>query len=106
MEAVSPAIDGADSFVFTDIRDAGDTLPDFTPGVDHIELAFGVAADDVIHMGFAGGDDPVGPAPTLTYTAASGALHFDPTGGDPSDQVLVATLTMNFTIDRNDIAFV
>ncbi|MEZ5875096.1 MAG: hypothetical protein R3D30_09815 [Hyphomicrobiales bacterium] len=53
VDTVYDGEDGADSFVFTDLRDAGDTLPRFHAGRRPHRAAFGVAADDVIYMGFA-----------------------------------------------------
>jgi hypothetical protein len=84
---------GDDQFVFRFANDGGDTIVDFASGGDHMALAFGLAASDFRFIGFAGGDDPIGAGATLSYTKATGELFFDPTGNDPADHILIATLS-------------
>jgi len=97
---------GNDTFVFERPDEGSDTILDFGLGRDHIVLEFGVAAGDVRFIGFAGPDDTPGAGPTLTYSSATGNLLWDPTGGDASDQVQLATLLNSPELDRADILFV
>jgi serralysin len=97
---------GDDLIVFRALHEGGDTIIDFLPGFDQIQLEFGIAASDVRFIGFEAPDDAPGPGPTLTYSDATGELHWDATGGDAADQVLLATLLGSPELERGDMLFV
>jgi Ca2+-binding RTX toxin-like protein len=96
---------GADQFVFKFASEGGDIILDFNANQDKVVLDFDVTATNVRFLGFEGPDDAPG-GPTLTYSDATGVLRWDPTSGDASDQVVLATLVHSPELDRGDILFV
>ena len=92
-------------FVFNFAEEGGDIFTDVSSGFDHIRLNFGVSSSDVDFVGFAGPDDTPDGGPVLTYSDVSGELNWDPTGGDPGDASLLATLSNSPVLQRSDIQF-
>ncbi|PTS82571.1 hypothetical protein DBR21_17325 [Caulobacter sp. HMWF009] len=99
---------GADLFYFdSPLASQGvDRITDFLSGVDHIQLrasTFGVTT--IADLGFVAGAAPVAAdsRPTLLYDIATGALWFDATGGDNSDQVQIAVLTGRPALTLGDV---
>ena len=97
----------------------GDTINGFTAGADEIWLQKGHYVDALSSPLFSRGalpganfvnvSDPtasVNASEHLIYVnsgASSGQLLFDPTGGDNSDRVLLATISGNQALTANDI---
>jgi serralysin len=98
---------GADTFFIASPSDGADTILDFQHGQDHIEFNVDFDASQVAFVGFADGVTTV-PASgaALIYSDADGHLSWDPTGGDASDEVLVATLTTSPDLFKADILLV
>ncbi|WP_376100806.1 hypothetical protein ACE7GA_27500 (plasmid) [Roseomonas sp. CCTCC AB2023176] len=87
----------------------GDTLLDFTPGEDRIQLnaaAFGLTGV-VAGVTFLSADipQPVTAPPTLLYSAATGGLFHDANGTGDGGLTLLATLAGRPTLSAADFAF-
>jgi len=59
---------GADTFVYRSMREAGDTITDFTPGQDHLNLQ-----PLLVSVGYTG-NDPIGGGVVRVIDSAAGAL--------------------------------
>jgi len=97
---------GADLFYFEGAGQGIDRITDFAPGVDHIVLrgtAFGVLS--LADLDFVSGVAPVSAdvRPAILYDTATGALYFDATGGDSTDQVQIAVLTGRPALGATDL---
>ncbi|WP_376094363.1 hypothetical protein ACE7GA_00970 [Roseomonas sp. CCTCC AB2023176] len=107
---------GADLFRFEGLADAfagavntGDTLLDFTPGEDRIQLnaaAFGLTGV-VPGVTFVSADVPFAAttAPTLLYSGATGGLFHDANGTEDGGLTLLATLVGRPALSAADFAF-
>jgi Ca2+-binding RTX toxin-like protein len=98
---------GSDTFFLLSSPDGADTILDFRHAQDHIMIDVPVNASQVTFVGFEDGVASVPAAgPALIYSDVTGALSWDPTGGDASDQVLLATLTTSPELFKGDIVLV
>lgn len=97
---------GADVFVFHNAAEGGDTITDFTAGVDHISLdsaGFSLTAlVDGTNFLTGPGVVATSAAPTLLYDSASGVLSYDADGTGAQAAVTLATLTGHPTVSLTD----
>jgi Ca2+-binding RTX toxin-like protein len=97
---------GPDTF-FALPSDGADLIFDFHGGQDHIMLDVPVSASQVTFVGFEDGvDDVPASGAALIYSDVTGDLFWDPTGGSPTDEVHIATLTTSPELHRGDILLV
>jgi serralysin len=98
---------GPDTFFFALPSDGADLIFDFHGGQDHIMLDVPISASQVTFVGFEDGvDDVPASGAALIYSDVTGDLFWDPTGGSPTDEVHIATLTTSPELHRGDILLV
>lgn len=98
----------ADHFVFNTAAEGGDTITDFAPGLDTIDLnaaAFGIATL-VDGVNFLTGGTLTGTAPVLQYDATTGVLGYDADGAGALTSVVLATLTNHTALTVSDFLLV
>jgi serralysin len=99
---------GKDTFVFTSLADAGDTITDFKHGTDHIEIS-GIGFDLDYGTGLLSKAyfDAKGVATHASaefiFDSHTHQLLFDPDGTGGASAITVATLTSVKTLAANDI---
>jgi Ca2+-binding RTX toxin-like protein len=97
---------GADTFAVGAPGDGGDTIVGFRSGTDMIEID----VDDPTMVTFLGFEDSTSEGPAtgaaLSYSDRTGELHWDPTGGSSTDQVLVARLLGSPELVTSDVLLV
>jgi Ca2+-binding RTX toxin-like protein len=98
---------GADAFFLASPLDGSDTILDFHSGADHIMLDITPNANQVAFVGFTDGlRDVPDSGPALIYSDTTGDLFWDPTGGDPADEVLLAMLTTSPELHKADLLLI
>jgi len=85
---------GNDIFAWHLAAEGGDTVADFTPGVDRLQFdaaAFGIVGNN---FDFVAGSNPqaAGDGPTFLMNTANHSLYFDPDGRNSTAPVLIAHL--------------
>lgn len=90
---------GADTFVINNPGEAGDTIADFRPGVDHIEIGrAGFGLGSLPAGTLSGANFATGPATTpqqhFLYSPGTGNLSFDADGNGGGGAVLVTHLNV------------
>jgi Ca2+-binding RTX toxin-like protein len=107
---------GADAFRLNGPLEIGDTITDFTPGTDYLEL-MGWAFSDALVAGStptlvtaaSAGAASSGPTPYFIYDnvgGRAGTLYLDTTGGSGSDAVAIAVLSGAPALTAADIHIV
>jgi Ca2+-binding RTX toxin-like protein len=97
---------GADTFYFASLAEAGDTIADFAPP-DMIALSasnFGV--ENTEDFDFVAGAGPISTKPTIIYESDSGRLLWDSDGQGSAQAVVLTTLTGAPQIGHHDFLVV
>ena len=102
---------GQDAFRFNAASEFGDRIADFSPGVDHIEIARG-ALGNLLPAGtlsagaLTDGSVASGAGAQMLYDGASGVLRWDADGAGGQAPVIVATLSGAPHLTASDIILI
>ena len=100
---------GSDRFIFRNLSELGDTIGDFAPGADRINISAsgfggGLSFNQLLSESqFTIGTSATDSEDRFIYNDANGTLFFDADGNGSGSQVTVANLSNSPTINNKDI---